>query len=166
MSSQDPGESSGELVKAVDAIAELMSASTVDELVVEREGFRVRLRRASPAPGSVSPAPGSVSPAPGSASPPPADAPPATPGRELYVVRSPLAGLFYRSPSPSAEPFVREGDQVQSDTVIGLVEAMKVFNEVTAETQGRIARIDAATGAAVEAGAALVSIDTATGEGH
>lgn len=56
------------------------------------------------------------------------------------TIRSPLPGIFYRRPSPDAEPFVKEGDVVQPGTVIGLVGVMKTFHEITADSGGRVVR--------------------------
>lgn len=56
------------------------------------------------------------------------------------TIRSPLPGIFYRRPSPDAEPFVREGDVIQSGTVIGLVGVMKTFHEITADAGGQVVR--------------------------
>jgi acetyl-CoA carboxylase biotin carboxyl carrier protein len=79
--------------------------------------------------------------------------------------------VFYRSPTPSARAYVSEGDWVEADAVIGLVETMKIFNEVTADVSGRIIRYAADNGQLVHAGDALVLIEpgeraTAESEPH
>ncbi len=76
----------------------------------------------------------------------------------LVAVVSPMVGVFYRSPSPSDPPFVEVGDRVEAGQTIGLVEAMKVFNEITAETGGVVAQINAESGQLVETGAPLLSL--------
>jgi acetyl/propionyl-CoA carboxylase alpha subunit len=83
----------------------------------------------------------------------------------LAYVTAPLLGTFYRSPSPGTEPFVREGDQVEKGQVIGLIEAMKIFNEIQAEVSGRVHAILVEDGAFVEAEQRLIALDfQASGE--
>ena len=76
-----------------------------------------------------------------------------------HPVPSPLAGTFYATPRPGAEPFVRVGDSVRQGVVIGMVEAMKVFNEVTADAAGRVIHVLARSGDTVTAGQPLVILD-------
>jgi len=76
-----------------------------------------------------------------------------------HVVAAPLTGLFYSSPSPGAEPYVREGGQVSVGQVIGLIEAMKLFNEIKSDVAGRVVRIHAEPGALVKARQALIEIE-------
>ena len=73
-------------------------------------------------------------------------------------VSSPMTGVFYASSSPSAPPFVREGDAVIAGQVVGLIEAMKVFNEIVATVTGNVRRIVAKSGEVVEPGAPLLYI--------
>ncbi|SCB72673.1 Biotin-requiring enzyme [Kosakonia oryzendophytica] len=75
-------------------------------------------------------------------------------------VISPLPGVFYRQPSPEAPPFVETGDKVTPDTVIGLIEVMKQFSEIFAETRGTITAITIQNGDAVEPGQVLAIIKT------
>jgi acetyl-CoA carboxylase biotin carboxyl carrier protein len=77
-----------------------------------------------------------------------------------HYVTAPLLGTFYRSASPGAEPFVQVGDQVELGQVVGLIEAMKIFNEIQAEAAGRVQAILAEDGAFVEADQRLIAIDT------
>lgn len=87
-------------------------------------------------------------------------APAAIPGakaeEKTTPIVSPMVGVFYRAPSPSDPNFVEVGDRIERGQTIGLVEAMKVFNEITAETAGVVARIAVETGQLVETGQALV----------
>ena len=78
----------------------------------------------------------------------------------LTEILSPLPGTFYRSPSPDAPPFVTEGAQVRAGDVIGLVEVMKQFSEVHAESDGLVVRVAVASGESVEPGQTLVVIET------
>lgn len=75
-------------------------------------------------------------------------------------VISPLPGVFYRQPSPEAAPFVKAGDKVEPDTIIGLIEVMKQFSEIFAETRGTISTITIQNGDAVEPGQVIAIIKT------
>src|SRR5207249_918804 len=110
-----------------------------------RAEFRVRVRRD---PEAVRPL------APGGATEPA----PAGDGH-LHRVVAPFTGVFYRSPTPSARAYVSEGDWVEADAVIGLVETMKIFNEVTADCSGRIVKFTVEKSQLVHAGDALVLIE-------
>ncbi len=76
----------------------------------------------------------------------------------LTPVVSPMVGVFYRSPSPADPPFVEVGDRVEAGQTIGLVEAMKVFNEITAESGGIVAKINVESAQLVETGAPLIML--------
>lgn len=77
---------------------------------------------------------------------------------DLYMIPSPIVGTFFRAPSPNAEPFVRLGSQVSSDTVVCIIEAMKLMNEIQAETAGVVAKIYVENGQPVEYGQPLFGI--------
>ena len=79
--------------------------------------------------------------------------------RFSYVL-APLLGSFYRQATPGSEPFVRVGEQVEKGQVVGLIEAMKIFNEIQAEVRGRVHAILVEDGAFVEADQRLIAIDT------
>ncbi len=74
------------------------------------------------------------------------------------AITSPLTGVFYLNPSPTAPPFVQEGDVVEVGQSVGLVEAMKVFNEIKAEWSGRVVRIHARNGELVQTGQPLMEL--------
>lgn len=78
----------------------------------------------------------------------------------IETVQSPLPGTFYRGPSPDDPPFKNEGDTVAVGDVIGLIEVMKQFSEVTAEVAGKIVKFHAENEAAVESGGPLLDIET------
>jgi acetyl-CoA carboxylase biotin carboxyl carrier protein len=89
----------------------------------------------------------------------------------LHRVVAPFTGVFYRSPTPSSRAYVSEGDWVDADAVIGLVETMKIFNEVTADCSGRIVKFVADKSQLVHAGDTLVLVEpgeraTAESEPH
>ena len=76
----------------------------------------------------------------------------------LHLITSPIVGTFYRAPSPTAENFVRIGSNVEPDTVVCIIEAMKLMNEIQAETSGEVAKIYVENGQAVEYGQPLFGI--------
>ena len=93
-----------------------------------------------------------------SAAAPPAAAPEANPDADLHIVKSPIVGTFYGSPSPGAAPFVSPGDRVEKGQVICIVEAMKLMNEIEADASGEIARCLVTNGQPIEFGQPLFSI--------
>lgn len=145
----------------------LLRENGLAELELENEGFRVRLRRDS-VPGSsyVADAPQQHAPAPAPAPPPPAG--PAHPGtqastaasqdQDLHIIPSPIVGTFYRSPSPSADPFVKIGSNVEPESVVCIIEAMKLMNEIQAEASGEVVKIYVENGQPVEYGQPLFGI--------
>ena len=84
--------------------------------------------------------------------------PQATEEESLHIIVSPIVGTFYRSPSPTAEPFVRLGSHVDPDTVVCIIEAMKLMNEILSETSGEIAKIYVENGQPVEYGQPLFGV--------
>ncbi|MBM3269769.1 MAG: acetyl-CoA carboxylase biotin carboxyl carrier protein [Candidatus Sericytochromatia bacterium] len=91
---------------------------------------------------------------------PPAHAPAATPDRgNLYLVRAPMVGTFYRASSPDAPPFVEVGQTVEPGQTVCIIEAMKLMNEIEAEHGGRVAKICVGNGEAVEFGQVLFEIE-------
>jgi len=90
----------------------------------------------------------------------PAAEPAAPPQKQLYELKSPMVGTFYRSPSPDADPYVRVGDLVEPGKVLCIVEAMKLMNELECEVHGRIAEILIENVQPVEFGQVLFRIDT------
>ncbi|MBM4038099.1 MAG: acetyl-CoA carboxylase biotin carboxyl carrier protein [Planctomycetes bacterium] len=145
----------------VDTLTGLMEARKLDELEIEWQGLKVALRRArnGGAPPIVVPAPAPVlaapAPAPEAKAQPAAPAPPAG---EVHVVKSPMVGIFYRASSPEADPFVEVGDEVKPDTVLCIIEAMKVMNELKAEVEGVVQAIEVENGRTVEYGQPLFLI--------
>jgi acetyl-CoA carboxylase biotin carboxyl carrier protein len=146
----------------------LLLENGLAELELENEGFRVRLRRESAVTESASVA--ATTPAVAPEKPAAAAAPggPAHPGtqattaasqdQDLHIIPSPIVGTFYRSPSPSADPFVKIGSGVEPETVVCIIEAMKLMNEIQAETSGEVAKIYVENGQPVEYGQPLFGI--------
>ncbi|HEY7546064.1 MAG TPA: acetyl-CoA carboxylase biotin carboxyl carrier protein [Blastocatellia bacterium] len=162
----DPGASVN--MEELRELIALMRENGLAELELEREEFRVRLRRDSAGPSSHFAEASQVVPAPVPvAAPAPASAP-AHPGtqattaasqdQDLHIIPSPIVGTFYRSPSPNADPFVKIGSNVEQDTVVCIIEAMKLMNEIQAETSGEVAKIYVENGQPVEYGQPLFGI--------
>jgi len=157
-------------LKEVRELIKLVTERGITEFEIEREGFRLRIARPSEMHPPVIPSapviiqtpvttPEALQLAPAIASPAPTVAPPAAaPEPELYIIKSPIVGTFYRSPSPTAESFVKIGDQVEQDTVVCIIEAMKLMNEIHAEAVGEIAKIFVENGQPVEYGQPLFGI--------
>jgi len=89
---------------------------------------------------------------------PPAEAPASASDAGLVEIKSPIVGTFYQAPSPDAEPYVTIGSRVESDTVVCIIEAMKVMNEIKAETGGTIVEVCCKDGQAVEYGQVLFRV--------
>ncbi len=153
-------ESDG-LEEFIRALIAIMQESELTELEVEREGVRVRLQKQRPISAaevvtvtSGPPAASSSAPAPS-----PATVPEAHTRGSLVEIVSPMVGVFYEAPAPDADPFAKLGDEVEPETVVCIIEAMKVMNEIKAETSGRIADVLVSNGEAVEFGQVLFLVD-------
>ena len=151
----------------------LLRDNGLAELELENEGFRVRLRRESamvqagshateihvpfpaPAPAPVQPAP---LPAHGPTHPGTHASTEASQDQDLHIIPSPIVGTFYRSPSPSADPFVKIGSNVEPESIVCIIEAMKLMNEIQAETSGEVVKIYVENGQPVEYGQPLFGI--------
>ena len=137
-------------------LVQLMNDNSLIELEIEREGERVHLRKADPMAGQVTMAPMAGMPIAGmpAAAPAPAAAEPAEEAApvdpRLKEIRSPMVGTFYRRPAPDQDPYVDVGSAVSDDTVVCIVEAMKVNNEIKAELDGDIVEILVEDGHPVE----------------
>ncbi|SVA41075.1 uncharacterized protein METZ01_LOCUS93929, partial [marine metagenome] len=132
--------------KDIKSIVDLMKKNALSEFEMEKEGFRIKLRRASREGKSdevqvqhylppVAPVPVAAVEAPVAA---PAPEPAQAPDPEI---KSPMIGTFYRKPSPESESYVEVGDTVTADTVVCIIEAMKVMNEIKAEMSGVVTEI-------------------------
>ena len=145
-------------LKELKALLRLMEGNDVEELEVEEGGRRVRIRRR---PGDVTPPAVVRSGLPGQAGSKFTAAPTgaATDTAGLTPVESPMVGTFYRAPAPGADPYVKEGDVIQKGTVVCIVEAMKLMNEIESDVAGRIVKIVAENGKPVEFGQALFLVE-------
>ena len=150
----------------------LLRENGLAELELENEGFRVRLRRESaageshyvvaappPAPVPVPEKAPAATPAPsGPTHPGTHAATEASADQDLHIISSPIVGTFYRSPSPTADAFVKIGSNVEQDTVVCIIEAMKLMNEIQAEATGEVVKIYVENGQPVEYGQPLFGI--------
>ena len=153
----------------------LITENALTDFELEREGFHVKIGRnvysAAIAPTAINETPAITSGAPSRAAVQsiPAFAPShpgalaeeaASEDQDLHIITSPIVGTFYRAPSPTAESFVRIGTQVEPEMVVCIIEAMKLMNEIKAETTGEVVKIYVENGQAVEYGQPLFGIRT------
>jgi acetyl-CoA carboxylase biotin carboxyl carrier protein len=145
------------LLALVDRLAAVLERSDLTELEVEAGGTGLVLRKpaAIAAPAAVAAPLPVESGAAVSTLPPPAEAPPA----QRPSVKAPLTGIFYASPSPGSPPYVRTGGEIAVGQVIGLIEAMKLFNEIKSDLAGRVVRVVAESGHLVKAKQPLVEVE-------
>jgi acetyl-CoA carboxylase biotin carboxyl carrier protein len=155
-------------------LRELVTLITKNELThfeLEREGFHIKVSRGpqvegvAPLASATSPAPEKLSAGVSGQGVPTAPPHPgaqaeeaASEDQDLHIITSPIIGTFYRSPSPTAESFVRIGSKVEPATVVCIIEAMKLMNEIQAETTGEVVKIYVENGQAVEYGQPLFGI--------
>jgi acetyl-CoA carboxylase biotin carboxyl carrier protein len=172
-------------LKEIKAIIDLVSEKGFAEFEIEKKGVRLRIRRFTDAPLS-SPTPLIISSRGGAGELPPRrseqrvvevelqnhvpapvideetaasePAPQSEPTYELHTITSPIVGTFYRASSPTSEPFVRIGDQVEPESVVCIIEAMKLMNEIQAEVSGEVVKIFAENAQPVEYGQPLFGI--------
>lgn len=135
-------------------ILRLLESSSFDELELEMNGVKLSLRRGATAaaPRPAVPAPAAGTPEAAAPLPAPMDS------GEGDAVTAPLLGTFYRAPKPGAPPFVEVGGLVEEDTVVAIIEVMKLMNTVRAGRRGRVTAILATDGALVEYGQPLLRI--------
>ncbi len=178
---KEQSEPAGKASVNMDELRELISLlreNGLAELELESQDFRVRLRRegtnsqpvqyAAPAPVAAPLAPPPTA-THGAENNPAAAAPaPSHPGahasteasqdQDLHIIPSPIVGTFYRSSSPTTDPFVKIGSNVEPDTVVCIIEAMKLMNEIQAEAAGEVVKIYVENGQPVEYGQPLFGI--------
>jgi acetyl-CoA carboxylase biotin carboxyl carrier protein len=146
------------LVELIDRLEVLLNESELSEIEVEAGSTALLLRKPGSASsiadsGAVAASPGTSSAAGGAGGQPSVDAEP------INAIVAPLTGLFYSSPSPGAQPYVRPGAQLAVGQVIGLIEAMKLFNEIKSDRPGRVVRIVVEDGALVKAKQPLIEVE-------
>ncbi len=158
MAREAKSESSGFDVDGLRQLIELMEKHDVTELKLQQGEAKYLLRRGPQGIVSVPAAAAVPAPAPVATSPavPTADAgTPLAQDDGLLEIKSPTVGTFYKSPTPDDPAFVKVGDQISKESVVCIVEAMKVFNQIPADVSGTIAKILLKDGDPVEYGQAL-----------
>ena len=144
---------SKQVLAAIDLLAPGFESSGLDELEVQAGELVVRLVRPRAAVVAPPPAPAGQ----------PAAATPLTPYGEpapgMRFVTAPLTGVWYASPSPGARPYVQEGDEIGAGAVVGLIEAMKLFNEIKSDVAGKVVRVLVERGTLVKRQQPIVEID-------
>lgn len=154
---------------SVRELIQLLAHTDISELLIERDGSKLHIKRATIAPSStpsVAPVLSASTLAPLGASHSahmPADTHTTANTLDIpdgaHVVTSPMVGMFYAAPAPGQEPFVREGDEVQSGDTVGIIEAMKIMNEIECEVSGRVAKFLIQNGQSVEYGQPIMIIE-------
>jgi acetyl-CoA carboxylase biotin carboxyl carrier protein len=147
-------------IKEIKTIIDLMKKNDLSVLEIEKEGFRIKVQRGPSGQAiEVAPIPTAVPP---KAAVTPTEAaaglPKAIETVPLREIVSPMVGTFYRAVSPDASPFVDVGKTITEETVVCIIEAMKVMNEIKAETSGVIAEVVAENGKPVQFGQALFKV--------
>lgn len=147
-------------IKDIKRIVEMMKNNDLTKFAMKDEGFELTMKRGAEQQIVVAAAP--VAAAPGVAAPaavaPEAPAP-ADEDDGLIEIPSPIVGTFYRKPSPDADDFVQVGTEVTEDTVVCIIEAMKVMNEIKAEVKGVIKKVLIADASAVQYGQSLYLVE-------
>ena len=153
-------DADGSLLAILDRLTGLLERSDLTEIEVEAGGTGLVLRKASALTSSSAPggavavaAPASSAPAGTDGSIPAAE----RPGRPS--VKAPLTGIFYTAPGPGSAPYVQVGGEVAVGQVIGLIEAMKLFNEIKSDLAGRVVRVVPESGALVKAKQPLIEVE-------
>jgi acetyl-CoA carboxylase biotin carboxyl carrier protein len=154
-------------MKDLRELIEFLKEYQVAEFDLDRGDLKIRLKFTQPAPVSsgiaeiaklVTAAPAAPAAAPAPVPAAQTAAPPADPDAGLHIVKSPIVGTFYGSPSPGAAAFVSPGDHVEKGQVICIVEAMKLMNEIEADASGEVVKCFITNGQPIEFGQPLFSI--------
>ena len=160
-----PADGDASLLALIDRLATLLERSDLGELEVASGGTTIILR--SPAAierhAVVTAAASGEAPAAAETPAVPAVAPPAPAAVPLArpSVKAPLTGIYYGAPSPGATPYVKVGDHVSVGQIVGLIEAMKLFNEIKSDMAGRVVRICIENGALVKARHPMIEVEPA-----
>ena len=157
-------------LKEIKAVIDLMTKNGLTEFELEKGDVKLRVKRgpsgewtttavplAAPV-GGTQPLPQIIVAPPVAAAAPAPAAPVAAPAANLNNIVSPMVGTFYRSPSPDSPPYIDAGQEVNEETVVCIIEAMKVMNEIKAEVSGVIVEVLAQNGKPVDFGKPLFSV--------
>jgi acetyl-CoA carboxylase biotin carboxyl carrier protein len=150
--------------KMVEYLVGLMAQHDLSEIDLHEGEHRIRLRRGHQAPAVVAGYPvmaPAATPAAHAPGPPQPAAEPAPPARTLHEIKSPMVGTFYAKPAPDKPDYVSVGSRVKPDTVVCKLEAMKIFNDLTADVAGVIAEVCVKNGQPVDFGTVLYRVEPA-----
>jgi acetyl-CoA carboxylase biotin carboxyl carrier protein len=142
-------------LKDIKAIIDLMKENDLSIFEMEKDGFRLKLQKGAGEQGAIGAAPIA---APPEALPPAATEEATAPSAPLKDIVSPMVGTFYRAASPESPMFADVGKEVTEETVVCIIEAMKVMNEIKAEVKGVIAEVVAENGKPVQFGQVLFRV--------
>ena len=156
----------------IEKIIKLISESDVHEIEIQEEGNKIRVTKSNnvaqsyqfAAPGPVIPGPHAVQTPPGSIIVPPVPSPDVSAAAHptsQHEIKSPIVGTFYRSPAPDAAPFIQVGSLIEVGTVLCIVEAMKLMNEIESDVAGTVVKILVENGQPVEYDQALFLVEPA-----
>jgi len=161
-------------LKQIKLVIDLMKRSDLTEFAVEEEGFKLKIRRghsgmpvvsggsyggsANPFPGYNQSAPAVPAPVAAPAFPAPVATTPAGDEAGIIYVKSPMVGTFYRSPSPESKSFVELGTKITETSVVCIIEAMKIMNEIQSEVKGTVIEFLLENGQSVEYGQKLYKV--------
>jgi acetyl-CoA carboxylase biotin carboxyl carrier protein len=152
------------LLSLIDRLSTVLERGDLGELEVSSGGTTIILRAPSAIAGPAAAAAPAIEPGGGTATAvadAPAEAPAAAPVAAKPSVKAPLTGIYYGAPSPGATAYVAVGDHVSVGQIIGLIEAMKLFNEIKSDLSGRVTRICSENGALVKAKQPLIEVEPA-----
>jgi acetyl-CoA carboxylase biotin carboxyl carrier protein len=166
--SGEPSASENFDIRSIRQLVKLMNDNDLAEIDLRSSTHRIRLRKRG---SEVIPLMTPVAQAPSAAAPVPVPTQPAQSAvanatapdqrSKLLEIKSPMLGTFYRSPSPDAEPFVQVGSHVDNESVVCIIEAMKVFNEITSDCSGKVVAVLVENAQPVEYGQVLFRVDPA-----
>jgi acetyl-CoA carboxylase biotin carboxyl carrier protein len=145
-------------VDKIKELIDLMNANNLTELEIDEDGVRVRLQKGQPKTNGVVVTTASVPSAPVEEPSAPEAVEEEAPGAD--VITAPMVGTFYRAPGPDEPAFVEVGDKVTADSVICIIEAMKVMNEIKSDLEGVVAEVLVENGSPIEFGQPLFRIAT------
>jgi acetyl-CoA carboxylase biotin carboxyl carrier protein len=158
MSAEPTGASEPFNLEKLRELIGLMEAHGLSEIDLRRGEERWKLRRGSPEAMQLVPAPGYAAPAPIPVAAPAPAAPGPVDDPNVVAIKSPTVGTFYESSAPGDAPFVAVGSRVTQESVVCIIEAMKVFNQITADLNGTVTGILVKNGDAVEFGQPLFRV--------
>ena len=149
-----------DLIK-IKQVVDLMKKSDLTEFEIQDQDFKLRIKRDLPGRAPVAAPAAPVAAAPAPVAPAPAALAPAAPAAadpSIKLVTSPMVGTYYCTPSPENPPFVTVGSPIKADSVVCIIEAMKVMNEIQSEISGTVVECLVANGTSVEFGQPLFRV--------